>query len=124
MVSNAQRKIYIRTSRSRIETLYAALHSATEEYASAAPTTFEETLPAQKTPGTTSPTSVFGRHDIRTSFSQSPLAIVILFVGGLVLEVIASSLWLATQSIQVGLPLLIAGLVAVLTAIFLSRQKQ
>jgi hypothetical protein len=124
MVSNAQRKIYIRTSRSRIETLYAALHSATEQYASAAPTTFEETLPAQKTPVTTSTTSVFGRQDIRTSFSQSSLAIVILFVGGLVLEVIAFSLWLATQSIQVGLPLLFAGLVAVLTAIFLRRQKQ
>ena len=124
MVSNAQRKIYIRTSRSNIESLYAALHSATKQHASAAPTTPDETLPEQQTPVPTPTSSVFGRQDIRTTFSQSPLAIVLLFVGGLALEIIAFGLWLATQSIPVALPLFVAGLVAVLTAIIVSRQRQ
>ncbi len=124
MVSNAQRKIYIRTSRSNIESLYAALHSATKQHTSAAPTTPDETLPEQQTPVTTPASSVFGRQDIRTTFSQSPLAIVLLFVGGLALEIIAFGLWLATQSTPVALPLFVAGLVAVLTAIIVSRQRQ
>lgn len=124
MVSNAQRKIYIRTSRSNIESLYAALHSATKQPVSVAPTTPDETLPEQQTPVTTPTSSVFGRQDIRTTFSQSPLAIVLLFVGGLALEIIAFGLWLATQSTPVALPLFVAGLVAVLTAIIVSRQRQ
>ena len=124
MVSNAQRKIYIRTSRSNVESLYAALHSATKQYASATPTTSAEALPEQQTPVPTPTSSVFGRQDIRTTFSQSPLAIVLLFVGGLVLEIIAFGLWLATQSTPLALPLFVAGLVAVLTAIIVSRQRQ
>ena len=124
MVSNAQRKIYIRTSRSNVESLYAALHSATKQYTSATPTTSAEALPEQQTPVPTPTSSVFGRQDIRTTFSQSPLAIVLLFVGGLALEIIAFGLWLATQSTPVALPLFVAGLVAVLTAIIVSRQRQ
>ena len=124
MVSNAQGKVYVRAPRRHIEALYAALRSATEQYAPATPTTFDETLPEQAPTTTTPTTSIYGRQDIRTPFSNSPLAIILLFVGGLSLEVVGFGLWQTTQSIQIGLPLLIAGLVAVLTAIFLQRQRQ
>ncbi|HYT35342.1 MAG TPA: hypothetical protein VEL69_09915 [Ktedonobacteraceae bacterium] len=124
MVSNAQRKVYIRATRRYIEALYAALRSTTEQHPSAVPTTFDETLPEQESPTTISTTSVYGRQDIRAPFSNSPLAMILLFVGGLALEAIGFGLWLTTQSMPLGLPLFFAGLVAVLTAIFLRRQKQ
>lgn len=127
MVSYAQGKVYVRAPRRHIEALYAALRSTTEQYVPVAPTTFDETLPEQA-PSTTTPTtpttSIYGRQDIRAPFSNSPLAIILLFVGGLSLEIVGFGLWQTTQSIQIGLPLLVAGLVTVLTAIFLQRQRQ
>jgi hypothetical protein len=124
MVSNAQRKIYIRTSRHHIEVLFSSLRAAIEQYVPATPTTFEEMLPENESSAPIPRTSIYGRQDIQTSFSQSLLAIVLLLVGGLALELIGFVLWMTTQSIQVGLPLFLAGLVAVLVAIFLRRQKQ
>jgi hypothetical protein len=88
-----------------------------------ASTAFEDTAPEQEKRSTPPQNSIFGRQDIRTSFSSSLLAIVILFVGGLALEVIAFGLWVVTQSIQVGLPLFVAGLAAVLTSILLRHIK-
>src|SRR2546421_2900677 len=125
MVNTGQSKLYIRAPRRQIEALYAALRSATEQYVPAASTTFENTPANEEVqPAATPPTSVYGRQDIRTPFSGSPLAIALLFVGGLVIEVIGFGLWMMTQSLQAGLPLFIAGLVAVLTATFLRRQRQ
>ena len=124
MVSNAQRKIYIRTSRHHIEVLFSSLRAAIEQYVQATPTTFEEMPPENESSAPIPRTSIYGRQDIPTSFSQSLLAIVLLLVGGLALELISFVLWMATQSIQIGLPLFLAGLVAVLVAIFLRRQKQ
>jgi len=125
MVSDGQSKLYIRAPRRQIEALYSALRSATEQYVPAASTTFEDTPPSEEVrPATPPPTSAYGRQDIRTPFSGSPLAIALLFVGGLVIEVIGFGLWMMTQSLQAGLPLFIAGLVAVLTATFLRRQRQ
>ncbi len=124
MVRDGQSKLYVRAPRPKIEVLYATLRSAIDQYLPVASTTFEDTAPEQEKRSTLPQTSAFGRQDIRTSFSSSLLAIVILFVGGLALEVIAFVLWTATQSIQAGLPLFVAGLVAVITSIFLRRQRQ
>jgi hypothetical protein len=128
LVSTGQQKVYIRAPRRFIEALYAALREATELYASTGQATFEDTpATATKTPDaparTRSSATVYGRQDIRTNFERSPLAITLLFGGGLFLEIIGFGLWAATQSVQVGMPLFVAGLVAVLTAIFVKRQR-
>lgn len=131
MVSAGQQKVYVRAPRRYIEALYAALHEAIKLYASSRQVTFEdtpatasetETPDASSRPSRTSPT-VYGRQDIRTNFDRSPLAITLLFGGGLLLEILGFGLWTATQSVQTGLPLFVAGLICVLTATFVRRQR-
>lgn len=127
LVSTGQQKVYIRAPRRYIEALYAALREATELYTASGQASFED-IPAtstetQDTPARTHSSAVYGRQDIRTNFEQSPLAITLLFGGGLFLEIIGFGLWAATQSLQIGMPLFVAGLVAVLTAIFVKRQR-
>jgi hypothetical protein len=121
LVSEGHRKIYIRAPRRYIEALFAALRSATEQYVPAAQATFED-KPLENR-NDLSPRPVYGRQDIRRSFNRSPLAITLLFVGGIVLEILGFALWGATQSAQTGIPLFVAGLVAVLTATFIRRQR-
>jgi hypothetical protein len=48
---------------------------------------------------------------------------VLLFVGGLVLELIGVAGWLLTGNLQVGAPLFIAGLLAVIVATLVRRQR-
>jgi len=122
LVSEGRRKVYIRARRRYIEALFAALRSASEEYVPATQATFED-KPEENTTGL-SPGPVYGRQDIRSSFNRSPLAITLLFVGGIVLEILGFALWGATQSAQAGIPLFVAGLVAVLTATFIKRQRR
>src|SRR5438270_4423473 len=122
LVSEGHRKIYIRAPRRYIEALFAALRSATEQYVPAAQAAFED-KPEENTTGL-SPGPVYGRQDIRSSFNRSPLAITLLFVGGIVLEILGFALWGATQSVQTGIPLFAAGLIAVLTATFIKRQRR
>ena len=135
LVSTGRQKVYIRAPRRYIEALYAALREAIELYTSPGQTTFEDAASTTEThtsePATTSQPAhslrssgtVYGRQDIRTNFEQSPLAITLLFGGGLLLEIIGFGLWAATQSLQVGMPLFVAGLVCVLTATFIRRQR-
>lgn len=122
LVSEGRRKVYIRAPRRYIEALFAALRSATEQYVPGATQATFEDKPEENRTGT-SPAPVYGRQDIRTSFDRSPLAITLLFVGGIVLEILGFVLWGATQSAQAGIPLFVAGLVAVLTATFIKRQR-
>jgi hypothetical protein len=118
LVSEGQRKIYIRAPRQKIENLYEALRSAIEQYAPDTQAALSEEAGniAQASPA-------YGRQEISTSFERSPLAITILFIGGLLLEIGGVVLWAVTQSAQTGLPLIIAGLVAVITAILVRRQR-
>ena len=122
LVSEGRRKVYIRAPRRYIEALFAALRSATEQFVPAAQAMFED-KPEENRTGP-SPAPVYGRQDIRTSFDRSPLAITLLFVGGIVLEILGFALWGTTQSAQAGIPLFVAGLVAVLTATFIKRQRR
>ena len=124
LVAVGKRKVYIRAPRRHIEALYTALREANEQYVTSAQTTFEN-VPASASPtAIPSPATVYGRQDIRTTFEHSPLAIILLFGGGLVLEILAFCLWVATQSLQAGLPLFVAGLVSVITATLLRRQRK
>jgi len=118
-VSDGQHKVYIRAPRKKLERLYEALQSATERYGSniQAALQNEETKPINEAP------TAFGRQEIRTTFERSPLAITILFIGGLILEIGGIVLWTTTHSSQTGLPLIIAGFVAVITAILVRRQR-
>ncbi|HWZ19174.1 MAG TPA: hypothetical protein VNW73_10285 [Ktedonobacteraceae bacterium] len=119
LVSDGQHKVYIRAPRKKLERLYEALQSAMEQYGPKSQPALqnEETKPINET------TTTFGRQEIRTTFERSPLAITLLFIGGLILEIGGIVLWTTTQSSQTGLPLIIAGFVAVITAILVRRQR-
>lgn len=123
-VSDGKHKVYIRAPRKQIEALYTALRLATEQYTLAGQSDFkdEQAGETEERPRAT-PAPVYGRQDIRTTFEQSPLAIVLLFVGGLVLELIGVAGWLLTGNVQVGIPLFIAGFLAVVVATLVRRQR-
>ena len=112
LVSTGQRRVYIRAPRQKIESLYGALKAATARSS--------QTTPPPSSPQSTS----YGKQDIRVSFEQSSLAIILLFVGGLILEIGGVLIWFAMHSAQAGLPLCIAGFIAVVTSILLLRQRR
>jgi len=117
LVSDGQHKVYIRAPRKKLERLYEALRSAMEQYAP----NEQPTLQNEETKHINEATPAFGRQEIRTTFERSPLAITLLFIGGLILEIGGIVLWTTTHSSQTGLPLIIAGFVAVITAILVRR---
>ncbi len=119
-IRDRQRTVSIRSRRQQLEGLYEALRAAIEQYAPAAQPALEH-AEAEET-ASTRPTLIYGRQEIRVPFERSSLAITLLFVGGLLLEILGVILWLATQSAQTGLPLFFAGLVAVITSILVRRQ--
>lgn len=118
-VSDGQHKVYIRTSRQKIEILYEALRSAVERYAPSA----EATLEVQPVDPATRASPVYGRQDIHRPFENSPLAITMLFIGGIIMEIGGVLLWSASHSAQAGLPLCAAGFIAVMTAILVRRRR-
>ncbi len=119
LVRDGQRRVYIRAPRQKIENLYEALRSAIEQYA---PGT-QPVLESEELRDDALVTPTYGRQEIRTTFERSPLAIVLLFIGGLLLEIGGVVLWAVTQSPQTGLPLFIAGFAAVITAILVRRRR-
>jgi hypothetical protein len=119
LVRDGQRRVYIRAPRQKIENLYEALRSAIEQYA---PGT-RAALESEEVRDDAQVTPTYGRREIHTTFERSPLAIVLLFIGGLLLEIGGVVLWAVTQSPQTGLPLFIAGFAAVITAILVKRQR-
>ena len=119
LVSDGQHKVYIRAPRKKLERLYEALQSAMERYGPNKQTVLqsEDTKPINET------NTTFGRQDIRTTFERSPLAITLLFIGGLILEIGGIILWSTTKSAPTGFPLIVAGFVAVITAFLVRRQR-
>jgi len=119
LVSDGQHKVYIRAPRKKLERLYEALQSAIERYG----TNVQPEVQNEETEPTNATTAAFGRQEIRTTFERSPLAITLLFIGGLILEIGGVVLWTTTQSAPTGLPLIVAGFVAVITAFLVRRQR-
>ncbi|GHO95599.1 hypothetical protein KSF_056470 [Reticulibacter mediterranei] len=120
-INSGRRKVYVRASRQKIEELYSALHSAIE-------TTSEEQVPSPTLEATSeeqvsSPALVYERQEVHNQFETSPLGITVLFVGGLILEMVGAILWMRTGSSAMGLPLCFAGLLAVFFAIRTGRQR-
>ena len=123
-ISDGTRKVFIRAPRKLIETLYTALRLATEQNAPTTHPNFEdEQVNRVGETQQSTPATIYGRQDIRTTFERSPLAIVLLLVGGIVLELIGVAGWLLTGNIQVGTPLFIAGFLAVIVATLVRRQR-
>ena len=123
LVSSRERKIYIRAPRQKIESLQATLRQALGQEKTGTRPAPAPVDTAQKRKEQTAAT-VFGTQDMRGTFERSLLSIVVLFVGGLLLEILGVVVWLITQSAQTGLPLCGAGLVAVVTSILLMRQRR
>jgi hypothetical protein len=119
LVSDGERRIYIRSQQRKIEALYEALRAAIEQYAPGARSLQDTELPTLQRS-----TPVYGRQELHTPFERSPLAITLLFVGGISIEIVGALLWSATGSAQVGLPLCIAGFASVITAILVRRQRR
>ena len=119
LVSDGQHKVYIRAPRKKLERLYKALQSAIERYGAK----IQPEVQNEETEPTNEATAAFGRQEIRTTFEHSPLAITMLFIGGLILEIGGVVLWTTTQSAPTGLPLIVAGFVAVITAFLVRRHR-
>lgn len=123
LVSGSRRKIYIRAPRQKIESLQAALRQALEQEKAEMRTASDAVDAAvEETARTAVP--VYGTQDMRGTFERSLLSILVLFVGGLLLETLGVVVWVMTQSAQTGLPLCGAGLVAFITSILLMRQRR
>ncbi len=123
LMSDGKRKVYVRTPRQKSEELYAALRAAgtagdqreTEESAQGTVSVAD----TQERSGT-----IYGRQDVKRTFDTSTLAILLLFVGGIILEIIGVILWIMTGSAQTGVPLFVAGFLAVFAAILVRRQQR
>jgi hypothetical protein len=116
-VNGGQQTIYVRASRQKIEELYSALRSAIETYTTSPAL---ENAPEEQPD---SPAPVYERQEVRGQFETSLLGIVILFVGGIILEIVGVTLWMRTGSAAIGLPLCFAGLLAVFFALRTGRQR-
>ena len=121
LVSEGQRKVYIRASRKKVEELYAVLRKTGEEQ-NAAFQTGPEPVKTEVTEAHQPP--VYGRQELRVPFERSLLQVTLLFVGGLALEILGAVIWGATGSPQAGVPLFFAGLLAVGTAFLVRRQRR
>jgi len=124
-VSDGTKKIYLRATRKKIEDAYAALQATIGKSAPAAqadaPSTEPGTPQANQSAAST-PVTTFGRQQVKQTLERSPLGITLLLVGGLLLEIIGVLAWAATGEAQTGLPLCMAGIVAVVVATIARRQ--
>lgn len=123
VVAEGMHAVSIRAPRQKSERLYSAIRTAISTYhhQSQQEAIFEVSEVSVITDRLPAP--IYSREAIRTAFDTSSLAIVLLFVGGIALEIIGVLLWSLTQSSQIGLPLCGAGLVAVMVAILQARQR-
>jgi len=121
-ISDGVRKAYIRSSREKIELLYHELQPAIATYFPHA-TSSTQVADDTSTEITARPAPVYERKTIRTPFEQSSLGITVLFVGGLLLEILGVIAWSVTKSGQIGLPLCLAGIFAVVIATLTRRQQ-
>ncbi len=125
LVSDGLRTVYVRSSREKIELLNREVQSAIDTYAPHA--TLSSTQPSSSQEKSEERTArsapMYERKELHTTFEQSHLGITVLFVGGLLLEILGILAWAGTKSTQIGLPLCIAGFFAVFVAMLTRRQQ-
>ena len=127
LVSAGTQKIYIRATRPKIEATYTALQNALAEHAPVTQTTLagdtaDEPAPDREQPAPTTPT--YSRQQVKQPLNRSPLGVTLLLVGGLLLEILGVVAWGVTGSAQTGMPLFLAGIVAVIMATLVRRQMR
>ncbi len=113
-LSDGTKKVYIRAQRKKVEDAYTELHNAITAYSSTSRTLTDE--PNASANGRADAPVVFSRQEIHRPMEHSPLAITLLLVSGLLLEIVGAAAWALTGSLQTGLPLFIAGFIAVVVA--------
>lgn len=116
-VSDGKKRIYIRATRKKIEEAYTILCETITEHAPAsqAAVSADEQDKERVSP-------IYSRQEVRQSLERSPLGITILLMGGLLLEIVGVIVWATTASAQTGIPLLLAGIIAVIVATIARRQ--
>jgi hypothetical protein len=133
LISAGTRKVYIRAPRKKIAALYTALRAAIDQYGSIDRASSPEEIEVSNTQSNQTSIlqqeqaqqqTIYGRQDIKQPFEASVLAILLLFVGGIVLEIVGVILWSTTHDAQIGLPLCFAGFIAVGTSIWLRRKQR
>lgn len=121
LVNDGTKKVFIRATRQKIEATYTALQNALAEHApdvqAALAGGIGDEPPAQAEP-------IYSRQRLKQPLNRSPLGVTLLLVGGLLLEVLGAVAWAATGSAQTGMPLFLAGIVAVIMATLVRRQMR
>jgi hypothetical protein len=132
MISDGARKVYIRTPQQKSVLLYDTLRMLTEKKkladkpAEGSKEETIETVPNERimeqaqTQTGEQQAPIYGQEEVIRAFEKTPLAVMLLLVGGILLEIIGIVLLSITHSASTSIPLFIAGFVAV-GASFLSR---
>ncbi|GCF08899.1 hypothetical protein [Dictyobacter arantiisoli] len=137
MISDGVRKIYIRTQRQKSQQLYDTIQILTEhnelqeapEIATASNPDVDTTNPLETQTQKQGQmmqhqAPVYGREEVRRSFESSSLGMMLLIVGGILLEFLAIILLFTTHNASISLPLFIAGLIAILANYFTRRMAK
>lgn len=145
LVSDHQKRIYIRATGKKIEEIYSALRSAIADNVSLNPkdsqvqesqaldrqndvhnetgsTDLAEHQNETASPQTDGP--IYSRQHIRQPLERSPLGITILMIGGLLLEIAGVLGWAIFSNPQMGITLILTGLFAVIIATIARRQRR
>lgn len=125
-VSTGDRTVYIRAPRKKIEALFATLQSTLQNSTPSTATTVEQASESGEhdaRPNAVEPQPTYTQQEIRRPFEGSPAGITLLMAGGIFCEVVGILLWYSTRNAQIGVPLILAGLVAWGTSILLRRQR-
>lgn len=120
-VTDGKKRVYIRATRKKIEEAYGALREAIAEHAPAVHASLHANEQETES-GAQQASPTYSTERVRQRLERSPLGITVLLVGGLLLEIIGILAWVATGSPQTGLPLLLAGILAVIVATIARRQ--
>ncbi|MBX5458126.1 MAG: hypothetical protein IRZ31_14620 [Thermogemmatispora sp.] len=129
LISSGEGSVLLRAPRRTIDYLYDSLRRLSEESRQGPGPIATEQEPSpilassnQEEAARAQPPH-FARQQLAGTAERSPTAIAAIFACGLILEIIAVYLWLTTGSLATSLPPFGAGLLAVLTAILVYRQR-
>ncbi len=126
LLSDGQKKVLVRGTRRRIEEAFTVLRSTIGDRSLLAEEGGEEESVQDSLEEVTVERSapVYERKKLRQSLERSPQGLAFLLAGGLLLEVLGVATWAFTGSLQIGGPLFLAGIIAVVIATVARRQMR
>lgn len=126
LVKGGGKTIYIRAPRKKIEELSRTLRATIAQYTSGSvpPARVSQETPVAQEGGEEKPRPILNdeKQVVKQTLERSPLGITILLTGGILLEIVGAIVWFETASVQTGLPLFLAGIIALLVAALTLRQ--